>query len=194
MTKRAAMDQSNARAVRTARAETASPRMDLHELFDAQASYVWRSLRRLGVPDADLEDVLHDVFVQVHKHLAEYDPARPIKPWLFGFAFRVASQERRRVRRRRESPAEHAHTVDPRPLADAELVVAEERELVLAALESVDLDKRAVFVLYEIDDVAMSEIASSLGVPVNTAYSRLRLARADFAAAVKRLRARRGER
>jgi RNA polymerase sigma-70 factor (ECF subfamily) len=63
---------------------------------------------------------------------------------------------------------------------------------VLEALDAIDLDRRAVFVLYEIDGVTMDEIARSLGIPVNTAYSRLRVARGEFAAAVKRLK--RGER
>jgi RNA polymerase sigma-70 factor (ECF subfamily) len=66
--------------------------------------------------------------------------------------------------------------------------VAEDRKLVLAALDAIEMDRRAVFVLYEIDEVPMEEVARSLGIPVNTGYSRLRLARAEFAAAVKRLR------
>jgi RNA polymerase sigma-70 factor (ECF subfamily) len=168
--------------------------VDLRELFAMHAPYVWNTLRRLGVPQPDLEDVTHDVFLQVQRHLGDYDAARPVRPWLFGFAFRVASQHRRKAHRRRETPGlDQAHeAVDPGALPDARIAAEQDRRLVLDALEAIDLDRRAVFVLYEIDGVPMDEIARALGIPVNTAYSRLRVARTEFAAAVKRLR--RGER
>ena len=171
-----------------ATATTAGP--TLRELFEMHAAYVWNTLRRLGVPPPDLEDRVHDVFVQVHRHLGDYDPGRPVRPWLFGFAFRIASQERRRAHRRREVPSEGREAIDPGALPDARLAAQEDRALVLEALEAIDLARRGVFVLYELDGVLMEEIARSLGIPVNTAYSRLRAARAEFAAAVKRLRAR----
>jgi RNA polymerase sigma-70 factor (ECF subfamily) len=173
------------------------PRVELRDVYDAHAGYVWNTLRRLGAPPRDLEDLTHDVFVQVQGHLAEYDPARPIKPWLFGFAFRILSQHRRRARREPNAAdvvgAGVAHEpVDPEPLADERLRTQEDRQLVLRALDAIALERRAVFVLYEIDGVAMDEIARALGIPVNTAYSRLRVARDEFKAAVARLR--RGER
>lgn len=164
--------------------------IDLRELFTVHAPYVWNSLRRLGVLPSDLEDLTHDVFVQVQRHLGEYDASRPVRPWLFGFAFRIASQYRRKAHRRRERLAEAAaaRVADPGPLPDQRLAAEQDRQLVLSALQAIDLDRRAVFVLYEIDGVPMAEIARLLGIPVNTAYSRLRVARTEFAAAVKRLR------
>ncbi len=167
-------------------------RAGLRELFDAYGSYVWSSLRRLGVPPADLEDLTHDVFVHVQRHLAELDPARPVKPWLFAFAFRVAAQHRRRMHRRRETSGELHEAVDPQVLPDARMAAEQDRRLVAAALDGIEPDRRAVFVLYEIDGVPMDEIARALGIPVNTGYSRLRVARTEFAARVKRLR--RGQR
>jgi RNA polymerase sigma-70 factor (ECF subfamily) len=154
------------------------------------ASYVWNTLRRFGVSPPDLEDGTQDVFIQVARHLGDYDRARPVRPWLFGFAFRVASQYRRRAHRRYEtSGSSHPReAVDPGPLPDARIAAAQDRQLVLDALEAIDLDRRAVFVLHEIDGVSVDEIARALGIPVNTAYSRLRVARSEFAAAVKRLR------
>jgi RNA polymerase sigma-70 factor (ECF subfamily) len=160
----------------------------LRELFEMHASYVWNTLRRLGVPASDLEDRTHDVFVQIHGHLHAYDAARPVRPWLFGFAFRIASQERRRAHRRHEIQGEPADAVDPAALPDAQVAKERDRRLVLDALEGIALDRRAVFVLYELDGVPMEEIARSLGIPLNTGYSRLRTARAEFAAAVRRLR------
>lgn len=160
----------------------------LCDVYDAHAGYVWNTLRRLGASAADLEDLTHDVFVQVQRHLADYDPARPMKPWLFGFAFRVLSQHKRRERRRKEGPKERVDGVDPGPLADERLAVEQDRRLVAVALGAIEQERRAVFVLYEIDDVPVDAIARALGVPVNTVYSRLRVAREEFRAAVTRLR------
>src|SRR5262249_41965348 len=128
----------------------------LRELFEMHAPYVWNTLRRLGVSQPDLEDFTHDVFVQVQRHLDEYDPARPIRPWLFGFAFRIASQNRRRARHRREVQRD-ADGVDPTAPPDEQLAAKQDRQLVLEALAAVHLDRRAVFILYEIDDVPMEE-------------------------------------
>jgi RNA polymerase sigma-70 factor (ECF subfamily) len=167
-------------------------RVELRDVYDAHAAYVWNTLRRLGAHPADLEDLMHDVFVQVQRHLPDYDVARPMKPWLFGFAFRILSQHRRRARRHPELPTDHPDAVDPAALPDQQLAAAQDRRLVIAALGALEEGRRAVFVLYEIDGVPMDEIARTLGIPVNTAYSRLRVARGEFKAAVTRLR--RGER
>ena len=68
----------------------------------------------------------------------------------------------------------------------------EARAVLMKALDALDLDRRAVFVMHELDEIPVPEIASTLDIPLNTAYSRLRLARADAAAAIQRFRA--GER
>jgi len=167
---------------------------DFHAVFREHSGYVWNSLRRLGVRDADLEDITHDVLLTVFRRLAEYDPSRPIRPWLFGIAVRVASRYRQLARHRREVYDRDVEPVDQTPAADHRLESREASALVIEALGALDLDRRAVFVLHDIDGTAMPEIARSLDVPLNTAYSRLRLARADFKAAVTRIRARRKER
>lgn len=164
----------------------------LRALFDLHAVYVWNALRRLGVPPSDIEDLTHDVFLQVHRHLADYDPGRPVRPWLFGFVYRIASQHRRGARRRREAHFEPDLMRDEGRDPEEQAAAEEDRRLVIAALQAVDFQRRAVFVLCELDGVPIGEIATSLGIPANTAYSRLRVARAEFAAAVKRLQARRG--
>jgi RNA polymerase sigma-70 factor (ECF subfamily) len=88
----------------------------------------------------------------------------------------------------------HEEAASETARADDELMLREDRQLALRALESVDLDRRAVFVLHEIDGVAIPEVADALTIPVNTAYSRLRLARQEFHAAVRRLQLARGDR
>lgn len=165
-------------------------------VFRSELAYVWGTLRRLGVSARDAEDVAHEVFVQVYKKLADYDRARPLRPWLFGFAFRAASDYRRLARHRvevlggDEEAGGEPEAAGPHP-EDA-LASREECALVFAALERVDLDRRAVLVAYELDECPMKEIAETLGIPLHTAYSRLRVAREEFAAAVERLRSRRG--
>lgn len=164
------------------------------EIFDGEASYVWHTLRRLGVRPADLPDVSHDVFVTVYRRLADYDTSRPLRPWVFGVAFRVASDYRRLAHHRREVSCDTIEQIrDEAPGAEQAVATREERDLVIEALESIDLEQRAVMVMHDLDGHAMPVIADALSIPINTAYSRLRLARERFRAAVQRLRKRRGD-
>ena len=157
-------------------------------LFETHFSYVWSVLRRLGVKSNDTEDLVHEVFLSVYRHLCEYDPERPIRPWLFGFAFRVASDDRRRARHRHEVvDAEAVSSFESKARADDELILSEDRSLLLRALDELALDRRAVLVMHEWDGCTIPEVARALRIPLNTAYTRLRLARADLSNAVKRL-------
>jgi RNA polymerase sigma-70 factor, ECF subfamily len=162
---------------------------DLARAFAEHGDYVWNTLRRLGVAQSELEDLTHDTFVALLRAWDDYDPARPLRPWLFVFAMRAASDHRRLARHRVEV-REDADARDSTPDAAALLERKEREALAHAALQSVMLSRRAVFVLHELDGATIPEIATALEIPVATAYSRLRLAREDFAAAVKRLTAR----
>lgn len=155
-------------------------------IYETHVGYVWNSLRRLGIPDADREDLCHEVFIALFRG-ATYDPSRPLKPWLFGIAFRIASDHRRRARFRREVPSLMDDAQCQAPAADEALAQKEARLLVERALGGLDLDQRAVFILHEIDGLAMPEIARVLDAPLNTLYSRLRLGRAKFEAGVQRV-------
>lgn len=157
-------------------------------IYDANVDYVHATLRRLGVSSAEVEDVAHDVFVAVHRHLHEYDPTRPMRPWLFGFAYRMARDHRRLARHKNEvaSPPE----IDPRddaPLPDEHLEGARARALCHKALDAMDFEKRAVLVMFDIDGLTAQEIADHLGIPLNTAYSRIRLARGEFERHIRKL-------
>jgi RNA polymerase sigma-70 factor (ECF subfamily) len=161
-------------------------------IFEAESSYVLNSLRRLGVFERDLDDLTHDVFLAVHLRFGEYDPSRPVRPWLFAFAVRVAAAYRRRARHRLEVIDGAEEAVDERAgPAEEQIVSREDRRLVIEALDALELDRRAVLVMHDLDGESMPEIARSLSIPLNTGYSRLRLARAEFEAALKRLRPRR---
>jgi RNA polymerase sigma-70 factor (ECF subfamily) len=164
-------------------------RPDFRTIFERELGYVLATLRRLGVARADVEDMAHDVFVAVLKQFDSYDPSRPVKPWLFGFAFRVASHYRRKTRRvvALEAPE---RLVDSGERPDAHVETTRKREMVQMVLEEIELDRRAVFVLHDIDECTGEEIARTLEIPLGTVYSRLRLAREDFAAKMKRLEAR----
>ncbi|MBK6520233.1 MAG: hypothetical protein IPG04_40425 [Polyangiaceae bacterium] len=102
----------------------------------------------------------------VHRELARFDPARPIRPWLFGIAFRVASDHRRLARVRREVPT--AQVPDAAALAEsaeAHLERADDRALVLAALAALDLERRAVIVMHDLDGFSAPQVAAELGIP-----------------------------
>lgn len=158
---------------------------ELRRIFDEHHAYVWRSLRRLGVHEADLEDLTHDVFLAVHRKLASYDRARPVRPWLFAFAVRLASDYRKLARHAREVPVT-AEPADDAPTAEAVTLAREQRRLLERALARVSLELRSVLVLHDIDETPMRDIAEALEIPLNTAYSRLRLARAQCLAALRK--------
>jgi len=157
-------------------------------LFETEFSYVWNTLRRLGVHEPDVLDQTQEVFVVVHSLLPDYDANRPVRPWLFGIAYRLACRYRSLARHRREvyqdAPVD---TTDRAPSAEQSLESAQARELLMDAIQGIELSRRAVFILSEIDELPMAEIAAALQIPTNTAYSRLRLARDDFERAATRL-------
>jgi RNA polymerase sigma-70 factor (ECF subfamily) len=151
--------------------------------FEQNFDRVCRNLRRLGVRESDLEDSAHEVFIVVHRNWHRYDRTRPLPPWLFAFTLRVASDYRSRPRYQREVLDEQmlddrAH-VDPLDL--------EARWIVLQALDTLSDEKRAVLVMHDLEEYTMPEIADVLEIPLNTAYSRLRLARADFKRSLEQL-------
>jgi len=164
---------------------------DFDALFDGEFSYVWNTLRRLGISERDLEDVTHEVFLQVYMRWSAFDPARAVRPWLFGFAYRFAADYRRLARHRLVLVGDVTEIESATPggtdVQHDELLRAREAaELVELGLARLEFEQRAVFVMHDIDGCAMSEVAAALSIPVNTGYSRLRLARARFAAAVRK--------
>lgn len=168
------------------------------DVVGPQVGWVHVQLRRMGVPERDLDDVTQAVLLQVHGRWAEYDPARSIRPWLMAFVARVAANHRRLVARRRETLGDsddlRETMVDPSTLTQAQSRAESARALVLTALGALDDDRRAVLVMMDIEGMSAAEASTALEIPVNTAYSRLRLAREDFTAAVRRIQAQRGER
>ena len=173
--------------------ETWSADLDEHRfraIYEAHFDYVWFTLRRHGGRERDLEDLTHDVFVACARAWERYDPARPIRPWLHGIAFRVASDYRRRASTAREIPvADHLYG-GTGPAGVQAVEAGERRVLVLAGLETLSDDQRHVFVRHELEEESVVDIARDLGISENTAYSRLRLGRQRFTETVRRRMAR----
>ncbi len=156
------------------------------QIYDEHFWFVWRSLRRLGVVEADLSDATQDVFLVVYRRFAEFEHRAKVTTWLFRICFRVAKDRSRRAHRWREvldsAPGELDVAGDAAP-GDA-LERRQALALFEAAIEELDLDQRAVLVSFELEEMSGEEIATALGIPLGTVYSRLRLARAAFRKAV----------
>ncbi|HET9931942.1 MAG TPA: RNA polymerase sigma factor [Polyangiaceae bacterium] len=162
----------------SARAVTPTPDL-FAEIFRQHARYLWRALLGLGVRAADVDDVCQEVLLVVHRRLPEF-AGGAMRSWLFAICLRVASDYRRSARVRREiSVAETPEVEHGRgPLEDLQM-----RELwqrLLQGLDGLDEDKRAAFVLYEIEELTVREVAEAMGCPLQTAYSRLHAARAHM--------------
>jgi RNA polymerase sigma-70 factor, ECF subfamily len=156
---------------------TAAP-ADFRALYEAELAYVVRTLRRLGVAAADLEDSAHDVFATAYRRRDDRDPARPVKPWLFGIAYRVVGNYRQKAHRTREVAADPGvDAEDPRPDPERAAGARELGERLLAELAALDLEHRAVAILYFLDGVPAPAIAEAIGIPLDTVYSRARAAR-----------------
>lgn len=160
--------------------------------------WVNRQLRRMGVPARDVDDVTQQVLIQVCSRWTEYDGSRPLRPWLQAFLARAAANHRRLMLRRREELGAEGDVRDTLPDWPFDAVeqgaTIDARAVVLEALEAVDDDRRAALFLVELEGLSAPEAALKLQIPLNTMYSRLRLGRAEFVAAVRRTQARRGER
>jgi RNA polymerase sigma-70 factor, ECF subfamily len=163
--------------------------MQLRELFEAHATFVCRSLRRLGIPEADLDDMLQEVFLVVCQRLTEYVERGLARPWLYSICRRIALAQRRKLYRRREDVS--AEPVEAYTAA-SQLQSVEDREALRLGQHLLSLlpgEQREVFVLYEVEDMTMQEISEALGCPLQTAYSRLYKARQRVLSAVERTRA-----
>ena len=166
-----------------------SPRLSADEAcldaFQKELDYVYRTLRRLGTSPSEVDDLAQEVFLALRRCWNDYDTERPLRPFLFGISFRIASAYERK--RRREVAFGVVEIGDVGPGPDDALQSKQARALVMAALERIPLPRRAVLVMHDIDDVPVSEVASVLDIPLFTVYSRLRKARRELEAAIRRL-------
>lgn len=162
--------------------------MDVREVFEQHANFVWRVLTRCGVRDADLKDAAQEVFIVVANKLDQLDEATKLTTWLYGIAIRVGANQRRKTQRKREELTEQpgeslVASDDP----EAAIARAEARVRLAELLEELPAEQRIVFELFELEEMTCPAIADALGIPIGTTYSRLRAARLTLAAKAKLL-------
>jgi RNA polymerase sigma-70 factor (ECF subfamily) len=157
-------------------------------LYERHFDFVWRTLRHLGVRESDLSDACQDVFVVVHRRFPSFQARGKVTTWLFQICLNLARDRRRRAHVRSEVLGDEALEHAARAAGDPYRELERQDKLALfeAALASMDLEQRAAFILFEIEGMTGPEAAAAMEVPLGTAYSRLRLARQAFVAAVER--------
>jgi RNA polymerase sigma-70 factor, ECF subfamily len=173
-----------------AEADAVEEKLDVAGIYAKHASFLWKSLYRMGEPEADLPDVLQEVLLVVHRRLGSFDGSCRLTTWLFAICLRVASTARRGRRRRREDPTDPTEqssalveSNDPERCA----LARDARRRLEWALDGLDPEKRAVLVMFELEGIACAEIAQLLGVPRGTVFSRLSSARQAFLARLNRM-------
>jgi RNA polymerase sigma-70 factor, ECF subfamily len=156
------------------------------ELFTEYAPFIWRVLWHLGVREADLPDLAQEVFVVVHRKLNSFNAHSTFRSWIYGICIRTASVYRRRAHIRREIITDEIEEmrVPARQIADLENRRA--LEYLDSLLSELSPEKREVYILYEIEELTMAEVAEAIDCPLSTAYSRLYAAREEIIQADKR--------
>lgn len=175
------------------RAQRDAPEFDA--LYATQVSFVWRNVRRLGVAESALDDVVQDVFLVAHRRLTELEQPESLRSWILSILIRVVRDYRRTLRRKDPHQRATSPVLDPELIADTRAGNPHEAaeytdavRLLHAMLNELDDAKREVFVLAELEEMTEKEIADALGENANTVHSRLRAARRDFDRAVHRYR------
>lgn len=169
--------------------EASPSRQQLSDIYREHFNFVWRSALRLGVARADVEDVVHDVFIVVNRRLDSFEEGGSMRAWLYGIVRRVAAARRRKAARRQ---AQRPTILPTDPNVDAEEWSARMQAVTMVRgfLDSLDEERRSVFMLSELEGWTGPEIAQALSVNLNTVYTRLRAARKSFEGLKKRLEAR----
>ena len=165
---------------REKRAKSDAARAEFEAAYREHFAFVWRSLLRLGVEPTEVEDAVQEVFLTAFRRWSDFEGRSALRTWLFGVARRVASHHRRGTQRRHRR--HHAFSKVASTSVDGEALVAEQDAAgqLRAFLEQLDEPKRVVFVLADLEGFSGREVAQALGIKPNTAWSRLRAARAEF--------------
>jgi RNA polymerase sigma-70 factor (ECF subfamily) len=161
----------------------------VREVVEQHSAHVWRTLYYCGVAPSDLKDACQEVFLVISRKLGEFEGRSSLRTWVYQICVRVAAGYRRSARLRYERVVAEPPEVAVHETQQDELEERRTRERLVAILEKIDEDQREVFVLYEIEERPMAEIASALGCPLRTAYSRLEAARKEIMRAWRRAEA-----
>jgi RNA polymerase sigma-70 factor (ECF subfamily) len=158
---------------------------DFEQIFRAHSDYVWRTLRTLGVHPSHLDDALQETFLVVHQRLAEFRGDAELKTWIYAVTYRVAQNFRRKVHNHFSHAELPVTTPCSGPSPEGSAALEQAAHFVVAFCETLPVERRDVFVLCMLEERSAPEAASLLGVPLNTVYSRLRLARLEFRSALE---------
>jgi len=165
--------------------ERSEPEKSCVAAFERELDYLYATVQRLGAPAADIDDLLQDIFVVLHRHWPTLDLSRPLRPWLFGVAFRVVRSQRRR--RAREAPWADLDPEDTSDSADRQMEGQESLAIVWAALQQVPSVRRSVVMKHDLEGLEIIDIASQLSMTKFGVYARLYKGRKELASAVRRL-------
>jgi len=167
---------------------TSPVRTDAETLFRMHGRFVAALLSRLGVRGSEVDDLVQEVFIVVHRQGGYVSGPARATTWLAQIAVRVAMAARRRGRRTALlADPEQAEGVSTSMTPHEDLLHTRAVQSVQAALDALDMDRRAIFVLYEMQGESCEAIAEAFGIPVGTVYSRLHTARDEFLHAYGRL-------
>jgi len=173
-------------ALLASRMQTRPNETRLRELVDRHVDLASRIIRNLGIPDCDVDDLLQQAFSVTADRLGDITPGKE-KAFLIQTAIRLAASARRAHALSRETPTDELPEVsDGRPSPEDLSDQAQTMRILDGVLAHMDIDLRSVFVLYEVEEMTMAEIATVLQIPPGTVASRLRRAREDFLSRVRR--------
>jgi len=154
----------------------------IEALYRDHVQFVWRTVKRLGVEEAQLEDAVQEVFIVVHRQLPHYEPRTTPRAWLFSIARRIAADQRRARRRKREVLPLHEPSAPASHGGPLRAAMARERsDVVLEFLGTLADELRDTFILCELEQMSAPEIAQALGATTTAIYARIRTARLAFA-------------
>lgn len=163
------------------------PVLSTAELFREHGAFVWRLLRRLGVPPADRDDLTQEVFLAVHRALHTYEERNQLKAWLYRICVREAVRHLRALPKG-NMDIEELEQISP-DCPEASARASEARARIERLLATLDEPRRTVFVLYEVEELTMAEVAAAVGCPLQTAYARHNSAKKHVIAAARRMEA-----
>lgn len=157
---------------------------DFREIYASYFGFVWSCSRRFGIPESEVEDVVQEIFVVIHTRLPTLEQPESLRSWIYGIVRRTASTYHRKKRVRMDhaealrAEPEIMYPQMPSPLELAEQ--SDQARLLWSLIEQLSPQKREAFVLAEMDEMTVPEIAAAINVPLNTVYSRIRVAREEL--------------
>ncbi len=158
--------------------------VDASKLYEDYAAFVWLTLQRLGVQRDDLEDLSQEVFLTAHRKRSRFEGRSSGRTWLFGICVNLVRNHRRRARHRYERFGLDPEGIEGECQRRGPMAAHD----VVSLLNRLDPERRAIFVMFEAEQMSCREIAQALGIPLGTVHSRLHAARRDLERVVAKLR------